>query len=76
MKLTKTGLTSAAKAVGRVVVAAANKDPLLVDQLTKQKRLDLCMICDNNVAMQCQLCECLVRAKTMLTTEFCPENKW
>ncbi len=76
MKLTKEGIKNAAAAVGRVVVAAARNDGLLVDQLTKQKRLDLCMTCDNNVAMQCQLCECLVRAKTMLATESCPDNKW
>jgi hypothetical protein len=76
MKITKQGLFNFIDAAGRVVDAAASGDQILVDSSIKNKRLDLCKICEHNVANQCQICECLIRAKAMLVTENCPKGKW
>lgn len=76
MKITKTGISNFAGAVGRVAERAAAGESLLVDSSTKKKRLSLCQSCEYLDGMQCAVCECLVRAKTMLASETCPKNKW
>ena len=76
MKITKTGVANFVGATGRIAGAALAGDQILVDSDTKHKRLDICKTCTHNVGNQCQVCECLIRAKIMLTTETCPKGKW
>jgi hypothetical protein len=49
----------------------------IVDAATKQKRMSLCEGCEYRVGVQCFKCDyCLIRAKTLLPSEFCPVGKW
>ena len=42
-----------------------------------EDRLDICNRCEELTEdRQCRVCTCFVDAKTMLTTEKCPKNKW
>jgi hypothetical protein len=51
----------------RVVAAGAEQDA----------RLDQCFKCEElNGYAQCRICTCFVQAKTFLTMESCPKQKW
>jgi len=76
MKLTGVGVRNAVAAAVRVAYTAIKGDQLLVDPATKKKRFSICEGCEYRDGIQCSICECLVRAKTMLTTETCPKGKW
>jgi hypothetical protein len=76
MKVTKTSVKTAAKAALRVAGQLAKMKSVLVPEATKQKRLSICEACGYRDGMQCSKCLCLIRAKTMLSTETCPDGKW
>jgi hypothetical protein len=76
MKVTPHGVGNFAKAAGRVAAKLAKMQSVLVDETTKNKRLSICQQCEYLENLQCTECECLVRAKAMLSTESCPKNKW
>jgi hypothetical protein len=76
MKITTQGVSNFVGAAGRIAKAAITGDQMLVESLIKNKRLDICKMCNHNANNQCQICECLIIAKTMLATEKCPKGKW
>lgn len=39
-------------------------------------RRRICRPCCFNVAGDCRVCTCVIRAKTLLSAESCPEDKW
>jgi hypothetical protein len=75
MKFTFAGLRNFVSALRRLVNRAVVEDPR-VDKSTKEKRLSICQDCRYREGIQCSRCECLIRLKTMLKTETCPEGKW
>jgi len=40
------------------------------------KRLTICSICPHNKKGICELCGCVIQAKTHSLEEYCPANKW
>lgn len=76
MKITPKGVINFLGATGRIAEAAIDGDQILVDSDTKNKRLEICKSCTHNVENQCEVCECLIRAKALLATETCPKGKW
>jgi len=76
MKITTQGVSNFVGAAGRIAKAAIKGDQMLVDSLIKNKRLDICKTCEHNAGNQCDICECLIIAKTILATETCPKGKW
>lgn len=76
MKITKQGLENFKNASKRIAIAAIKGDEVLVTPDVKRYRLDICKPCEHNKNNQCQICECLVIAKTILATENCPKGKW
>ena len=50
---------------------------LKVDQETREARLGVCQSCDHlKFPERCELCGCIMRAKTWLADATCPINKW
>lgn len=76
MKITSKGVKNFAAAVTRIANKTIHGESVLIDIPTRKKRMSICEACEYLVEMQCSRCECLVRAKTMLRTEKCPEGKW
>jgi hypothetical protein len=50
----------------------------LVDNQTRENRLNLCKKCPNLFALtgNCKLCGCFVSLKTKLKNQKCPIEKW
>jgi hypothetical protein len=49
---------------------------LIATELEQESRWGHCLPCGNRVGRQCALCTCFLDAKTMLTSESCPDKKW
>jgi mannose/cellobiose epimerase-like protein (N-acyl-D-glucosamine 2-epimerase family) len=69
-------VSNAAKALGRVVKAAATGEPIRVSPDERDRRWAQCMTCENLVDDRCKLCGCSFLAKIKLATERCPIGKW
>jgi len=68
------GLTAASKGVSAVV----NEKKIISDQLSAEKRLDICNRCPHleKKMGRCDLCGCFVSLKVKLDFETCPAGKW
>ena len=42
----------------------------------QEYRFKQCRKCEHNDEGQCQLCSCLVLAKTIMAMETCPDRRW
>jgi len=71
-------LVTAARAAGRIAVAAASGERVTVPVEVKAARLATCDACPHQVAGRCGICGCglggLVLDKTMWATERCPDQ--
>jgi len=38
--------------------------------------MNICRICDHNLAGKCSICGCILKYKTKMDTEKCPIDKW
>ena len=50
----------------------------LIDPEISKKRMEICKQCPNYVKFtgQCKKCGCIMRIKTKLHGQECPENRW
>jgi hypothetical protein len=74
-------LPNIANAVGaatRVIGALANGEKVMASLPTVGARRLICGSCkENDVdSGQCRACTCLIRLKTLLKTETCPQGRW
>lgn len=58
----------------------ANGNDILISDIEKQKRLEICQSCPSLKTfanqMQCGECGCFLKAKAGLNSMKCPLNKW
>lgn len=69
---------NSAKAVGRVVKAIVNREPVQVSGEEQARRLAICHACEHYDSSQdrCRKCGCRAAWKARLATEHCPINLW
>jgi len=74
----QTQAANAAKAVGRVLLAAAQGAPVFATKETQDARLAICHACDQWIEKRkrCAKCGCFTDKKIKLATERCPLGKW
>jgi len=63
-------------ALKRAATAVVKGDEVLVDNLTKQAREAICIMCDKRSGSRCTECGCYIKAKTKFATEECPDGHW
>ena len=73
-----TQAANAAKAAGRVLLAAAQGAPVFATKETQDARLAICHACDQWIEKRkrCAKCGCFTDKKIKLATESCPLGKW
>jgi len=73
-KIRKNLASSASKGVSAVV----NEKKIISDQLSAEKRLDICNQCPHleKKMGRCDICGCFVSLKVKLDFETCPAGKW
>lgn len=76
MKITHVGIANATKAVARIAGEFASGEDILAPKELKEERFSICRNCEFKSGIQCSICECLIRAKTMIMSEKCPKGKW
>ena len=73
---------NAARAAGRIALALASGEPVMVPEADRERRLALCRACENLADGRCNLCGCrvgrMVLDKTRYATEQCPAvpSRW
>ena len=74
----QTQAANAAKAVGRVLLAAAQGAPVFATKETQDARRAICHACDQWIEnkQRCAKCGCFTDKKIKLATEHCPLGKW
>ena len=74
----QTQAANAAKAAGRVLLAAAQRAPVFATKETQDSRMAICHACDQWIEKRkrCAKCGCFTDKKIKLATESCPLGKW
>lgn len=70
------GLLDMAKNFGKAAVAHVKTGMAHVSEEEKQRRLDICNLCDKKKGNRCSECGCLLQIKTSWQSSECPLKKW
>ncbi len=69
-------LSNAAHAAERIIKSTAAGQRVLVSDLERDRRMEICKTCEFFNGKTCLKCGCVARWKTKLATEKCPVDKW